>query len=71
MPQFAMPGPARARSRRFLLLGLGLAAAIALLLTVFNPFVSATSGGDPYAVPPVIDTNPAPNIVERLSLIHI
>ncbi len=64
MPQFAMPGPARARSRRFLLLGLGLAAAIALLLTVFNPFVSATSGGDPYAVPPVIDTNPAPNIVE-------
>ena len=33
-------------------------------LVVANPFVSATSGGDPYSVPLVIDTNPAPNIVE-------
>jgi FtsP/CotA-like multicopper oxidase with cupredoxin domain len=59
-----MPNSFRARFRHLTLLGVGLATAIALLLTVFNPFVSATSGGDPYAVPPVVDTNPAPNIVE-------
>jgi FtsP/CotA-like multicopper oxidase with cupredoxin domain len=46
------------------MLGFGLAAAVALLLTVFNPFVSATSGGDPYAVPMVVDTNPAADVVE-------
>ena len=34
------------------------------LLVAINPFVSATSGGDPYSVPLVTDTNPAPNIVE-------
>jgi FtsP/CotA-like multicopper oxidase with cupredoxin domain len=64
MSQFAMPGPVRSRSRGFLLLAVCLTTAVALLLTVFNPFVSATSGGDPYAVPPVVDTNPAPNVVE-------
>ncbi len=40
------------------------AIAIAACLAIANPFVSATSGGDPYSVPSVVDTNPAANIVE-------
>ncbi|HEV7769334.1 MAG TPA: multicopper oxidase domain-containing protein [Solirubrobacterales bacterium] len=52
------------RTRRLLVLLLGFAASVALFLIAFNPFVSATSGGSPYAVPAVVDTNPAPNIVE-------
>ncbi|MEX2108245.1 MAG: multicopper oxidase domain-containing protein [Solirubrobacterales bacterium] len=36
----------------------------AVYLIALNPFVSATSGGDPYSVPLVNDTNPAANIVE-------
>jgi FtsP/CotA-like multicopper oxidase with cupredoxin domain len=36
----------------------------AAYLTVANPFVSATSGGDPYGTPAVADVNPAANIVE-------
>ena len=52
------------RSRYLLTLGIALAAAVFLTLAIFQPFVSATAGGDPYAVPLVEDTNPAPNIVE-------
>src|SRR4051794_16074269 len=40
------------------------ALALTALLSVANPLVSATSGGDPYSVPSVLDINPAPNVVE-------
>ncbi len=50
--------------RRFSILTLGLLVGAALFLVTFNPFVSATSGGDPYSQPLVDDTNPAPNVVE-------
>lgn len=39
-------------------------AAVAASLVVLNSVGRATSGGDPYAVPDVVDTNPDPNIVE-------
>jgi FtsP/CotA-like multicopper oxidase with cupredoxin domain len=45
-------------------MGMALASAIVGLSIAVNPFVSATSSGDPYSVPLVTDTNPAPNIVE-------
>ncbi len=50
--------------RRAAILAVGLACATAVFLVAANPFVSATSGGDPYSVPLVDDTNSAPNIVE-------
>jgi FtsP/CotA-like multicopper oxidase with cupredoxin domain len=52
------------RRRRLIGLSIGLAVAMTAYLVVANPFVSATSGGDPYSVPVVTDTNPAANIVE-------
>lgn len=39
-------------------------AAVAASLAVLNSVGRATSGGDPYAVPDVVDTNPDPNVVE-------
>jgi FtsP/CotA-like multicopper oxidase with cupredoxin domain len=46
-----------------LLMGAGLVAAFALLVgTQSNS--NATSGGNPYATPNVVDTNPAPDVVE-------
>src|SRR2546421_9563042 len=62
----AMPTAMRRRwqgSRLALLLG-ALAAAAAVSLIVSLPAGRATSGGDPYSVPAVQDTNPDPNIVE-------
>jgi FtsP/CotA-like multicopper oxidase with cupredoxin domain len=50
--------------RRLIALAIGLAVAATAVLVIANPFVSATSGGDPYSPPPVNDTNPAANIVE-------
>ena len=50
--------------KRLIASAISIAVVIAVYLTVANPFVSATSGGDPYSVPPVTDTNPAANIVE-------
>ena len=52
------------RRLRLLLPALGFALVAATYLTIANPFVAATSGGDPYSVPPVVDTNPAANVVE-------
>ena len=65
MLRTAASGARKLRRRRLI----GLVGALALavswpLLVAVNPFVSATSGGDPYSVPLVVDTNPAPNIVE-------
>jgi FtsP/CotA-like multicopper oxidase with cupredoxin domain len=45
------------------MLAIGLAVAASAFLAS-NPFVSATSGGDPYGIPLVSDTNPDPSIVE-------
>jgi len=64
MPRIAPSSALAARSRRLIMLTIGLAIAAAASLAIFNPFVSATSGGDPYSVPLVNDTNPDPNIVE-------
>ncbi len=50
--------------RRFAALAISLAAAVSVYLVIANPFVSATSGGDPYSAPAVNDTNPAANVVE-------
>jgi FtsP/CotA-like multicopper oxidase with cupredoxin domain len=52
------------QGRRLAVLGLAIAvaAAVSLALTLSN--VHATSGGDPYSAPNVVDTNPDPNIVE-------
>jgi FtsP/CotA-like multicopper oxidase with cupredoxin domain len=36
----------------------------AAFLAIANPLVSATSGGDPYSPPAVVDTDPAPDVVE-------
>src|SRR6188472_548195 len=52
------------RRRRFVAPAIAFAIALAAYLTVANQFVSATSGGDPYSVPTVVDTNPAANVVE-------
>jgi FtsP/CotA-like multicopper oxidase with cupredoxin domain len=53
-----------ARERALALLGIAIALAAALLLLLSHPTVHATSGGDPYSVADVVDTNPDPNIVE-------
>jgi FtsP/CotA-like multicopper oxidase with cupredoxin domain len=50
--------------RRFVVPAISFAIVVAAYLTVANPFVSATSGGDPYSVPVVVDTDPAANVVE-------
>jgi FtsP/CotA-like multicopper oxidase with cupredoxin domain len=52
------------RRRRLGALAVCCALAVAALLTIANPRVSATSGGDPYSVPAVVDINPAPSVVE-------
>ncbi len=52
------------RRRRFVAPAIAFALAVTAYLTIANPFVSATSGGDPYSVPVVVDTNPAANVVE-------
>lgn len=51
------------RGRLLLLVTCSALAAIGFL-ALANPRVSATSGGDPYSPPAVVDTNPAPDIVE-------
>jgi len=50
--------------RYFLVPAVAFGLAVAAFLTVANPFVAATSGGDPYSVPTVVDTNPDPHVVE-------
>jgi FtsP/CotA-like multicopper oxidase with cupredoxin domain len=52
------------RSRGLLLAGTVVAAALAILLVLTLSTGRATSGGSPYDVPLVNDTNPDPNIVE-------
>ena len=65
-----MPGRGRGSTdffgvrRRLLLPAFSFALAAIALLTIANPFVSATSGGDPYSVPAVVDTDPDPRVVE-------
>ncbi|HEX5712188.1 MAG TPA: multicopper oxidase domain-containing protein [Solirubrobacterales bacterium] len=54
------------RRRRFLVPAISFAVAAAVYLTVANPFVAATSGGDPYSVPRAVDINPAANIIETV-----
>lgn len=63
-PRFATTGFLGLRFRRLAILTAGLAIASGVFLVAINPFVSATSGGDPYSVPLVTDTNPDPKIVE-------
>src|SRR3954462_13366210 len=53
-----------AQARGLAVLGFSIALACALLLALSHSSVHATSGGDPYAAPAVVDTNPDPNIVE-------
>jgi FtsP/CotA-like multicopper oxidase with cupredoxin domain len=50
--------------RIMLLLAAALAIATAAVLLLSRDPGRATSGGDPYAVPEVVDTNPAPDIIE-------
>jgi FtsP/CotA-like multicopper oxidase with cupredoxin domain len=52
------------QGRGVALLGFTVALACALLLLLSHTSVHATSGGDPYTTPSVVDTNPDPNIVE-------
>ena len=52
------------RVRRLALLALALLAASAVWLIGERSVGRATSGGDPYGVPVVVDTNPNPHIVE-------
>jgi FtsP/CotA-like multicopper oxidase with cupredoxin domain len=52
------------RRRRLLLPGLSFALVAAAYLTIANPFVAATSGGDPYSAPPLVDADPAANVIE-------
>jgi FtsP/CotA-like multicopper oxidase with cupredoxin domain len=61
-----MPSSSAVRQRPHRLIVLAVAVVIAslILLVVTRSAGLATSGGDPYAVPLVVDTNPAPNIVE-------
>ena len=54
----------RGRSIRLLVAVLGLAAAFLGWQLAHGSVGHATSGGDPYSVPNVVDTNPDPNIVE-------
>ena len=62
MPSFAaMRVP---RGRVLALLGFAVALACGLLLLLSHASVHATSGGDPYSAPSVVDTNLDPNIVE-------
>lgn len=57
-------GSSRVGRRRLLLPAIAFALVLGAYLTVANPFVSATSGGDPYNVPAAVDVNPAPDVVE-------
>ena len=50
--------------RRLIALALIVTLAVAISLVTMLSTGEATSGGSPYAVPDVVDTNPDPNIVE-------
>lgn len=52
------------RRVRFVLTPVCFAAALVAFLAIGNPLVSATSGGDPYSPPAVVDTDPAADVVE-------
>lgn len=54
----------RWQGRRFAVLAIALALAAVISLIVTLSSGRATSGGDPYDVPAVTDTNPDPNVVE-------
>ena len=55
----------RQQPRHFALLAAITILATGVLLAIHPSGVArATSGGDPYSVPLVVDTNPDPNIVE-------
>jgi FtsP/CotA-like multicopper oxidase with cupredoxin domain len=54
----------RWRPGRLLLLSAAIPVVAAVLLVLTLSTGRATSGGDPYAVPEVVDTNPDPNVVE-------
>jgi FtsP/CotA-like multicopper oxidase with cupredoxin domain len=57
--------PSRWQGRRFLLLAAAaIAVAATLLLILSHSPGQATSGGDPYSVPEVVDTNPSPDVIE-------
>ncbi|HET6998252.1 MAG TPA: multicopper oxidase domain-containing protein [Solirubrobacterales bacterium] len=64
MPGAGESGSSGLRRRRLVALTTAFMVAAAAFLAIANPFVSATSGGDPYSVPPVVDTDPAANVVE-------
>src|SRR4051794_22969920 len=53
-----------AQPRRLLALTAAVLLAAAGVLALTQATGHATSGGDPYAIPDVVDTNPDPNIVE-------
>jgi len=57
-------GAGSGRIRRLAILTLALLAASTAWLIGTHSVGRATSGGDPYSAPTVVDTNPAPNIVE-------
>src|SRR3954452_23296128 len=52
------------QQRRFVVLALAVALAAAVSLIVTQQQGRATSGGDAYSVPDVVDVNPDPDIVE-------
>jgi hypothetical protein len=52
------------RGQLLAMLGLAIALACAFLLVLSRSNVHATSGGDPYSTPSVVDTNSNPDIVE-------
>jgi|GEM_PF-2418362 len=52
------------RRGRLAVPAVGALIAVAALLAIANAPVSATSGGDPYSPPAVVDTDPDPHVVE-------
>src|SRR5437764_7228709 len=56
--------PVRRQRRRFALAWIALFLACLVPLITTQSVGHATSGGDPYSVPDVVDTNPDPNVVE-------
>ncbi len=59
-----MARPARRLPGRFMVLAAAVALATIVSMIATHSAGEATSGGDPYSVPPVIDTNPSPDVVE-------
>ena len=57
--------PVRRQRRRFALAWIALFLACLVPLITTQSVGHATSGGDPYSVPGVVDTNPDPNVVVR------